>query len=402
MKKYILLISIMIIVFGNAGAQPVGFHRTERTIRPKNAKDVEVSECYAASFAALSDSVLASWMQIFVQEGIDGNPFAMTIYVIDHFSRMDQVRHNDCIPLENIVRDGQTNVRSSAIATCALMHKLGWDLQCFFNDDEVYLGIWFSEDWKIMGGHVVESDGRTYYLKEFDTNSPVGMLKKKIEGHFHRCDDAIELDLEPFPLVQSLPWFDGEYHERKLTWEYQGKSYTYSMRIPEKQVQWTMNLPQSLYGMAASGILELKNVGLPDYLRQFIHRLNEYERVNFLLKFCQSEGVFRYKKDEPIKSVSEQLHTGRNDCDGRSTFLYSLLRSVMDYTDDDIVFALWPDQLHLALSLRPRTAEAIEILRNEGYSTGNGFFILDATYEGETYWGSKMDVLSGKMEILTK
>ena len=154
--------------------------------------------------------------------------------------------------------------------------------------------------------------------------------------------------------------------------------------------------------MAASGHLELNNTGLPDYLQQLIHGLNEYERVNFLLKFCQSEGVFRYKQDEPIKIVSEQLHKGRNDCDGRSIFLYSLLRSVMDYTNDDIVFVLWPEQLHLALSVRPRTEEAIDILENKGYSTGNGFFLLDATYEGETYWGSKMDVLSGKMEIITR
>ncbi|UCC12530.1 MAG: hypothetical protein JSW02_03070 [candidate division WOR-3 bacterium] len=398
MRKIIITLILASILPTSFAAHALEFHKNKKTITQLDEK----TECYQNSYWAISDSVLESWTRIFVQEGIDGNPFAMTIYLIEHFSRMRQVRDDKCLVLDEISSSGQTNLQSSVIATCALMRKMGWDLQLFYNDDEIYLGIYFSDVWEIRGGHVVESDGRTYYLKEFDTNSPVGMLNKKTKGHFHRCYDAVELVLEPLPLVQSLPWFDGEYHERKLKWEYQDKSYTYSMRIPEKQVQWTQNIPLSLYGMAASGILELQNTGLPDHLQRLIHGLNEYERVNFLLKFCQSEGVFRYKKDEPIKSVSEQLQKGRNDCDGRSVFLYSLLRSVMDYTDDDIVFALWPDQLHLALSLRPRTAEAIEILGSKGYSTGNGFYILDATYEGETYWGSKMDVLSGKMEIITR
>lgn len=401
MKKFVLLVSVMIVLIGNARVRSFEIHRTERAIRPKNAKDVEVAECYAASHATLSDSILASWTRIFVQEGIDGNPFAMMIYLIDHFSRMDQVRHSDCISLENILKEGHTNVRSSAIATCALMRKLGWDLQCLFNDNEMYLGICFSNDWEIMEGLGTESNARMYFVKEFDTQTPAGKSKR---GKIGLCQSisVSETDLAPFPLVTTLPWFSGEYSERQVKWHYEEKAYTCRIRIPEQQVEWADNLPRSLYGMAASGLLELQNIGLAEYLQEHIRGMNEFERVNFLLRFCQSDGVFYYKKDEPIKSVSRQLLEARNDCDGRGIFLYCLLRTVLDYSDDDIVFVIWSDQHHLTLAVRPRTVDALTTLTKEGYCIQDDYYVLDPAYMGDTYWGSKMEKLSDKGEIIIK
>jgi hypothetical protein len=402
MKKILAVFGIVSIVVAYVWLRAVALpDDDEISIHIAGTGDAETAS-FHISYAAITDSVLTSWTSTFVQEGIDNNPFAMMIYLIDHFSRMDQARHDKCMSLDEISSSGQTNVRSSVIATCALMRKLGWDLLCYYDDDEVYLGICFSDDWEIMEGYRIENDGRRYYLKEFDTYSPVGKLKRKKPGVLYRCHEVEEMDLEPFPLVRTLPWFDGDNYERVLKWQYRDRTYTYSLRIPKQQVRWAQNLPRSLYGMAASGVLELQNVGLVDRLHGLVRNLNEYERVNFLLKFCQAKDVCRYKNDEPIKSVSEQLHEARNDCDGRSILLFCLLRSVMDYTDDDVVFVMWPDQRHLTLSLRPRTDEALEILKEQGYNTGDGFFILDAAYEGATYWGSKMDVLSGKRKIITK
>lgn len=371
-------------------------------MRRMNVRDVGVSECFTASYAALSDSVLASWTRTFVQEGIEGDPFAMMIYLIDHYSSMPQTRHDTCMSLDDISSGGQTNVWSSAIATCALIRKMGWDLLCFYNDDEIYLGIYFSEDWKIMGGYRIEDDDRTYFLKAFDMESPVGLLGDKEPTYFSQCAEGAETDLKPFPLVHSLPWFDGEYRERTLRWQYQDRSYAYVLRIPEQQVLWAGNLPPSLYGMGASGILEVQQTGLPGYLQQSARNLSEYDRVNFLLKFCQSEGVFHYESDDFTKSVSTQLQEGHNDCDSRSIFLYCLLRTVMNYADDDIVFAVWPDEQHCALSVRPRTDEAREVLKEGGYSTGDGFYLLDPTNMGDTYWGSKNDEMPETAEIITR
>lgn len=400
MRKILILFSIMSVIPGSARAQALDFYKNEKNIERKRSADIEEGECYQASFAAISDSILASWTRTFVQEGIDNNPFAMMIHLIDHFSRMDQVRHNNCISLESIYKEGQTNVRSSAITTCALMHKMGWDLQCFYDDVETYLGVCFSDDWGIVGGEGAEreSDGRVYLWKDFDISSQVGKFRQVDVSRFKNTKQT---DLAPFPLIKTLPWFEGEYFERQLRWQYQNKMHTFTVRIPKQQIEWTKNLPSSLYGMVASGILELKQTGLPDYLQQLVQGLSEYEKVNYLFKFCQSEGVFRYA-DQPIKSVSRQLQEACNDCDSRGVFLYCLLRTVMDYTDDDIVFVLWPDEQHLALSLRPRTEGALEILKKKGYCTHDDFYVLDPTYTGKTRWGSIAEDLPDRGEIITR
>jgi hypothetical protein len=401
MKGVLLIFTIASIVLGNNKTYALDFHTNKKLDERIRPSDIDEAYCYQASYAALSDSLLASWERIFVQEGIADNPFAMMIYVIDHFSAMDQAGHDRCMSLDDIVSFGQTNVRSSIIATCALMRRLGWDMLFFFHNDEMYLGICFSDGWKIMAGQGAqrEADGKVYLWKDFDTYSQVGAFRQTSPVSEFKSLDVSDSDVDPFPLISTLPWFTGEYYKRQLTWRYKGKAYAYTVRIPEQQITWTGNLPSSLFGIAASGVLELRKTGLTDYLQQLVHCLSEYERVNFLLKFCQSEGVFRYE-DQPIMSVSRQLQEACNDCDSRSVFLYCLLRTVMDYTDDDIVFVMWPE--HLALSVRPRTDGAFEILKKRGYRTHDDFFVLDPTYTGKTFWGSKMDDLPDSFEIIAK
>lgn len=403
MRKVFIICSVMIIALGYAGAQALDFHENRKNVERVSSADTDVADCYQASFAAISDSVLASWTRIFVQEGIEDNPFAMMIYVIDHFSNMDQAGHDNCMSLVDIVSSGQTNVRSSIIATCALMRRLGWDMLFFYHDDEIYLGICFSGDWQIMEGQGAEreADGKVYLWKDFDIYSQVGAFRQTSPVSLFRSLDVTDAGVAPFPLISTLPWFGGEYYERQLKWRYKSKAYAYTVRISEQQITWTGNLPPSLFGIAASGMLELQKTGLTDYLQQLVHGLNEYERVNFLLKFCQSEGVFRYA-DQPIKSVSRQLQEAGNDCDSRGVFLYCLLRTVMDYTNDDIVFVMWPDEQHLALSVRPRTDDAHKILKKRGYCTHDDFFMLDPTYTGNTHWGSNMDDLPDQYEIIAK
>jgi len=403
MRKFLIICSIMSIVLGYVSAQVLDYRKNEKTIDRSRPADTEVADCYQVSFAAISDSVQASWTRTFVREGIDGNPFAMTLHLIDHFSNMPQVGLDKYMSLDDISSSGQTNIRSSIIATCALMRRLGWDILFFFHNDEIYLGICFSDDWKIMEGQGVEreTDGKVYLWKDFDTHSQVGAFRQTIPVSLFRSLDVPDAGVDPFPLISTLPWFDGEYYERQLKWRHKGKAYAYTVRIPEQQIRWTGNLPPSLFGMAASGMLELQKTGLTDYLQQLVHGLNEYERVNFLLKFCQSEGVFRYA-DQPIKSVSRQLQEAGNDCDSRGVFLYCLLRTVMDYTEDDIAFVIWPDEQHLTLSVRPRTEDARKILKKRGYCTHDEFYVLDPTYTGNTHWGSYMEELPDKGEIITR
>ncbi|GAI96831.1 unnamed protein product, partial [marine sediment metagenome] len=47
-------------------------------------------------------------------------------------------------------------------------------------------------------------------------------------------------------------------------------------------------------------------------------------------------------------------------------------------------------------------AEAGKILRQDGFYAGDGYYILDAAYVGDTYWGSKMNRFPDECKIITK
>ncbi len=358
----------------------------------------DMNYTFNESYSQISDSMIASWDSLFEASEIDKNPFAIMMFFIEFFSELHYENSAGYFSLKEILSVKKSNVKSNAIATCAIMQKLGWDIQCFYNQKECYLGIHFHENWNIRRGHWVEKEGRHYYLKEFNDYSPVGALKLDKPALKYQSLESKSIALKPFPLINSLPKFNNDFFRKRLQWIYQAKNYTVTIRIPEEQIKWTDNLPPSLFGMTASGIEELQNVGLVDKLRFLLDELDEYEKVNFLLKLCQSESSFIYDNQQPIKSVSKQLHEGRNDCDDRSVILYCLLSTVLEYSDSDIVFISWPN--HLALGLKPKTFEAEDILKRNGFYVGDKYYILDAAYIGDTYWGSKMERLSNECEII--
>jgi len=243
----------------------------------------------------------------------------------------------------------------------------------------------------------MEEDGRKYFLKEFDTKTPIGLKRtgKRIESFYHIKTKMT--DLRPIPVIRGLPDFSGRTHHRDLKWCYQGNDYRISINIPFEQFHFGENLPIALYGMVFSGCQELKNIGLVDTLKVLVRNMAEYEQVNFLLKFCQSEDVFKYVAEPPLKSVSWQLYEGKDDCDGRSIFLYSLLHAVLNYPFEDIIFVEWPS--HMALALRPKTSQAKKILSRRGVRIGD-YYILDPTYVGDTYWGDKMPDLLDECQVI--
>ncbi len=143
---------------------------------------------------------------------------------------------------------------------------------------------------------------------------------------------------------------------------------------------------------------ELAAIGIVDTLKAMTRNLSEYDRVDFLYKFCQSERIFTYDSGLPIRSITRQFADKINDCDGRSVLLFSLLKAVLEYTDEDIVFVSWPN--HLALAIKPRTDEARKVLRTGRSPATGGYYILDAAYAGDTHWGDRMKDLPDDFEII--
>ena len=357
------------------------------------------NKCFDRSYKQITDSLLTTWDTLFTASGIRENPFAMMLYFIEYFRAMDQTDSDECFSLQEIIANNSTNLLSSVIATCAIMQKMGWDFQSFFNKNECYLGIHFTEDWQIRKGNWVEKDGKSYFLKEFDYETPIGELKNDNPASTYQCLRSSKVKLEPVPLINSLPVFHGPSNEKRLVWFYQGKKYAVSVWIPAGQVKFTRNLPASLFGTIASGVYEFSNMGLIDDLKYLVDDFEEYDKVNFLFKLSQSESIFVYDNKKPIKSVTNQLIEGHNDCDGRSIFLYCLLDAVLGYDSTDIVFINWTN--HLAIGLRPRTRAAEDILKEQdAVYVGDKYYILDPAYVGDTHWGSKMERLSDECEII--
>jgi hypothetical protein len=358
----------------------------------------EENNCFNSSLAAISDDFLVHMDSLFEDMGIEKDGFLQTIYYIEMFMNLTARETPACVPLDTIINRGSSNTRSNVLATCALLQTSGWDVLCFYNDTECYLGLNLNEDWVVRRGNWVEKDGKKYYLKVFDLSTPVGSLLVDEPAAKYLSISSIRNDLRSIPCISSLPPFKGESLAMKLIWEYHDSIFTALALIPEEQMQLTQNLPPSLYGMAYSGMIEIQNAGLIEQLKAIVADMSEFEGVNCLYKFCQSEDIFIYDNTQPIKSVSHQLINGRNDCDGRSVVLYALLRTVMDYQKDDIVFLGWPN--HIALGLKPSGAETYQRLFERNAFSIEEFFVLDAAYAGDTQWGDKMPRLSDTCEII--
>lgn len=354
-------------------------------------------ECYAISIQNISDKSISSLQEIYLKLGIGDNPYAQLLFLFVLFSSASRTSTTGFIPLDIILNSGASNIWSNAIAVVVIMNKMGWDINCFYNDTECYLGINFSKVWHITKKASIIDRGRQYVLKEFDTETPAGQLNNERSSRFRNLKTPIE-NLKPIPAITSLPEFKGEVIEKELSWQYIDQECRMMVSIPKEMVHFTENLPASTFGMVMCGIEELKQLDLTDRLKSYIEERNEYHQVNFLLKFCQSKGVFAYDSGADIKSVSRQLLEGKNDCDGRSVFLYVLLISILDYSIDDIVFLHWP--FHYALGLKPKTELAESLLIRKGGVCYGGYWVLDPTYTGETYWGYKMPHLPEECEII--
>jgi len=355
-----------------------------------------VDRCYEISYHQAKD-IIKGLDSTFIALEICNNPFIQIIFFIKYFSQFT-TNANGYLSINEILSEKKSNVPSNAIAIVSLMHQMGWDIQLFYNEKECYLGINFSPQWMMRKGNWIEIGGRRYYLKELDTPTPVGELRFDYPDSKYCSLKPKRISLKPIPIMRELPGFAGGSIKKSLVWRFHKREYHLDIEILKEQLDYTKNLPISLYGTVYSGAMEIQKIGLADELKLLTCEFDEFDRVNFLLKFCQSENIFTYDSSQQIKSVTCQLIEGTNDCDGRSVFLYSLLVAVLDYSYSDIVFLSWPN--HLALGLRPRTEEAKMILQMDGVCIGE-YYILDPAFAGKTHWGSKMRRLPNRCTIIS-
>jgi hypothetical protein len=359
----------------------------------------EILATFNRSYQQVNTKTASFWDSTFRVQGIEENPFAMAIYIIRYFSPPSMKTEEGLFSLTKMLDEDKSNVLSGCIALTALMQARQWDVECFYNSEECYIGFNLSENWQVRKGSWVEMDGKRYYLKEFDDSTAIGETRVDRAGTRYSSLKAKRRDLKPIPVVDRLPVFsDRPSESHRFKWNHDYVAHELTIAIPRAQLNWTKNLPPCISGAVHAGLEELRRIGLDRQLRNLVSGESEYEQVDLLLKFCQSETNFKYTTGLPIRSVTRQIWDGANDCDGRSVFLCCLLCTVLDYPLENIVFVSWEN--HLALGVQPRSAECLDTLKLGGNYVGDNFFILDAAYMGATHWGSKMKNLSEKYEII--
>jgi hypothetical protein len=383
-------VSVVVVIAISA----ITVHYSNKVVLQQNP----AQQCFDASYQEVSDSVLSDLEAAVGGQVTRRDPFTMLVQLIKYFSGFDDDAGGEYLTFQEVMKHKRGNVQSYIIAVCVVMQKWGWDVQYLYNGSEMYLGINFDEKWAIRQGHWVEIDGRKYYLKVFDDETPVGELVVREPVSTYQCLEVSGELLRPLPMITRLPEFGGVGHPIQLNWDYEGGRYGVTVNILEGQVAWTRNLPSCLYGMVASGTLELAGIGLVSKLKSLTRGYEEYEAVNFLLKLCQSEDIFSYDSTLPIISVSRQLFEARNDCDGRSVLLYSLLTAVLDYPGSHAAFVEWP--YHIALALKPMTEQAEELLAEKGTLVGGDYYILDPSYIGDTAWGSAVEFIGEEYRLI--
>jgi hypothetical protein len=78
--------------------------------------------------------------------------------------------------------------------------------------------------------------------------------------------------------------------------------------------------------------------------------------------------------------------------------MYCLLRTVLDYPASHIVFVDWP--YHVAVALKPMSEHAAQVLGEDGAIVGDGYYVLDPSYVGDTSWGSSIEFLPGNYRLI--
>lgn len=142
--------------------------------------------------------------------------------------------------------------------------------------------------------------------------------------------------------------------QRALTFDYQGKTISFSVPYDRRLVDYVATFPQSEFELYfdTDGSPLLREALLAE-LRRYTARMGQEEAVNFLLAFVQK--AFAYKTDdeqfgyEKYFFIEESLYYPYNDCEDRSVLFAWLVRELVGIP---VVGVLYPGHMTTAVELK--------------------------------------------------
>jgi hypothetical protein len=142
--------------------------------------------------------------------------------------------------------------------------------------------------------------------------------------------------------------------QRTLTFDYQGKTISFSVPYDRRLVDYVATFPQSEFELYfdTDGSPLLREALLSE-LRRYTATMGQEEAVNFLLAFVQK--AFAYKTDneqfgyEKYFFIEESLYYPYNDCEDRSILFAWLVRELVGIP---VVGVLYPGHMTTAVELK--------------------------------------------------
>lgn len=167
--------------------------------------------------------------------------------------------------------------------------------------------------------------------------------------------------------------------QRTLTFDYQGKTISFSVPYDRRLVDYVATFPQSEFELYfdTDGSPLLREALLGE-LRRYTATMGQEEAVNFLLAFVQK--AFAYKTDEEQFGyekyffIEESLYYPYNDCEDRSILFAWLVRELVGIP---VVGVLYPGHMTTAVELKQVKDSLFAVEYRD-----RRFVIADPTYIG--------------------
>lgn len=262
------------------------------------------------------------------------------------------------------------NKNYQLLLTWGILVRSGYKVKAAIINDEVLLLVPSKQN-IYFTSFITLKDDEKYYMINFEKEGNVREGKIfTYENDYKNADKYLDLNIYRELVLNSTE------KDRELKFLYNDSTYIFKAKTNNSLINFYKEYPQSDYEIYFNAETDrmIKN-SLTEQLKVTLQGKSDWEKVNFLLHFCQK--AFDYKTDadnfgyEKTLFVSETIYYPYSDCEDRSVLFAYLVRELvglrvvgLNYTD------------HIATAVRFNE-------KNEGYKVnykGDEYVVCDPTY----------------------
>lgn len=255
-----------------------------------------------------------------------------------------------------------------ALFTWFILIKSGFDARLGMNDTALFLLL--PTKTILYGTPYYTINNANYYLALPGSGTrEVGSLKT-YDGTHESARNTVDLAVHDSPLIS------GAFDTRRLSFVWNGVSYSLTVPINRSVVQLMEWYPQTEFPVYfTAAVPEETSKALLAGLRPIVGGKPETEAINILLRFVQNAFVYRTDKDqfgrEKYFFPEETIFYHASDCEDRAVLFAYLVRQLLG---NDVIGLHYPGHMATAVRLEsPVPGTSIEY-------RGKRYTVCDPTY----------------------